>query len=186
MLFLASLFVLGSLWFWVTLFVISVLIITFDNFENEGKAFGLLLLFAAAVLFFNPGVWLAIKANPLLLLVGLLGYLVLGVVTAFTKWYFFLLNVRDAINEGETPSDEYRIGKTIKVRGRSVRYPIVVSNFKARITGWMTYWPWVALWTLIDDPIRRIFQRIYTAIAGQLQGMANRILPPAVVPPKDR
>ncbi len=173
-----SLLTFGSLFFWLGLLVFSILILAFDSYENEGKAFVTLLIFLGLVTVANPGVVSAIKANPLLLGVGVLVYLVFGVITAVIKWYFFLLNVRDAVNDGQNPRQKYGHGESsITVRGREVSYPIVVSKFKARIIGWMTYWPWVAVWTLLDDPIRRVFQRIYVSIAGQLQKMADKILP---------
>jgi hypothetical protein len=38
----------------------------------------------------------------------------------------------------------------------------------------MTYWPWSALWTLINDPVRRFFCWIYEQISGVLQEISDR------------
>lgn len=50
----------------------------------------------------------------------------------------------------------------------------VVNKHKARITSWMVYWPWSAMWTLIDDPIRRLYNRLYTLLRGFYQSIANQ------------
>jgi hypothetical protein len=193
MIFIASLFALGTLWFWLTLLVVSSIIIAFDYHENEGKAFATLLLFVGALIYFNPNFAAAVRNNPLYLLVGLALYVLAGVATAYAKFYFFLLNVRDA-NEENPPKFERRRNPaftrhqldavpeyiedgttTIRVRGREVEFPIKVKNYAKRIVGWMMYWPWVALWTLLDEPVRRMFHRIYVACQNSLQRMADHI-----------
>jgi len=65
--------------------------------------------------------------------------------------------------------------KYVKVEyyGDTITKPMV-SNSKARITAWMTYWPWSALWTLINDPIRRFYRWAYTQLRGLLQGMSDK------------
>jgi hypothetical protein len=185
MLFLASIFTLWTVGFWLALLVASVFIIAFDAFEHEGRSFGTLLIFAGGVLFFNPSAVLAIRHNPLLLIVGLVGYLLLGVLVAVVKWYFFLLNVRDKINDNDFMPGNSKT-KYVEVRARPVALPVSVKNFKTRIIGWMTYWPWVAIWTLIDDPIRRVFLRIYHAMAAKLQAMADRIVPKVKEPEPEK
>lgn len=55
----------------------------------------------------------------------------------------------------------------------NIKQPMVSDN-KSRITGWMTYWPWSALWTLINDPVRRFYRWAYTQLHGLLQGMSDK------------
>jgi hypothetical protein len=185
MILLASLFTLGTIAFWFMLFAVSVFIIICDVYEREGRAFSTLALFVGAILFFNPELVIAVREHPLYLLYGFVAYIVLGVATAIAKWYFFLLNVKDEISDrlADEDRDIYSKITQVYVRGRKVALPIKVSNFKARITGWMTYWPWVAVWTLLDDPIRRLFQRIYRFNARLLQNMADRFVPNVPEPP---
>jgi hypothetical protein len=181
---ITALFVIGTLGFWITLTCVSALIIAFDYNEREGASFATLALFAFGVVSFNPSVLSAVRANPVWLVVGVLVYLVLGVLTAVAKWYFFLLNARDVIKENSPRVHSEQAIVNLQVRGRRVKFPIKVADHKARIIGWMTVWPWVAGWTLIDDPIRRMFQRIYVSIAGRLQQMVDHIVPPLeIVPP---
>jgi hypothetical protein len=39
---------------------------------------------------------------------------------------------------------------------------------------WMSFWPMSLLWTLLNDPIRKLFTEIYTRISGTLQKIADR------------
>ena len=48
-------------------------------------------------------------------------------------------------------------------------------DHKGDILMWMTYWPFSSLWTLINDPIRKIFRTIYTNIASSLQAISDRM-----------
>ena len=48
------------------------------------------------------------------------------------------------------------------------------SNNKARIMGWMTYWPWSALWTLIHDPIRKAVKALWRHLATSYQRLADK------------
>lgn len=57
---------------------------------------------------------------------------------------------------------------------RSIVKPLV-SDHKARILTWMSYWPWSCLWTLLNDPIRKLFKHIYYRIKGTLQKMSDRV-----------
>jgi hypothetical protein len=58
--------------------------------------------------------------------------------------------------------------------GYGITKPLVRDN-KSRIMGWMMYWPWSGLWTLINDPIRRAFRIAYRNIQGLLQSISDRI-----------
>jgi hypothetical protein len=52
--------------------------------------------------------------------------------------------------------------------------PPSVLDEKPRIMGWMVWWPLSAAWTIVDDPVRRMFQEIYHRIAGHLQAVSDR------------
>lgn len=50
-----------------------------------------------------------------------------------------------------------------------------ISEHKGDFTAWMTYWPFSLVWTLINDPIRRIFKAIYRRMASTMQKVSDRI-----------
>jgi len=56
------------------------------------------------------------------------------------------------------------------MRNRSLDVHPKVGKHKMRIYVWIAYWPWSFVWTMINDPVRKIFNRIYASIAGWLQG----------------
>jgi len=44
---------------------------------------------------------------------------------------------------------------------------------KARIIGWMGYWPFVAFWSLMDDVFRRIWETMYRLVSSSYQYVSN-------------
>jgi len=50
-----------------------------------------------------------------------------------------------------------------------------ISDNKARITSWIVWWPWSALWTILNDPIRRLAEFIYNRLQTTYQAIANRV-----------
>lgn len=48
--------------------------------------------------------------------------------------------------------------------------PLATSN-KDRLVSWIIWWPTSALWTLINDPIRKLAEKLY----GSLQGIYSKI-----------
>jgi len=57
--------------------------------------------------------------------------------------------------------------------GKKITKPMA-RRCKGQITAWMTYWPWSALWTLINDPVRRTFCWVYEQLSGTLQAISDR------------
>jgi hypothetical protein len=52
--------------------------------------------------------------------------------------------------------------------------PPEARDHKATILMWMSFWPFSALWTLIDDFVKRAFEHIYRLIARHLQEISNK------------
>lgn len=55
---------------------------------------------------------------------------------------------------------------------KRVNMPVAKQN-KSLILTWMFYWPFSGVWTLINDPVRRIFQRIYVKLEGVYQKITD-------------
>ena len=132
-------------------------------------------------------------------------YFVAGTVWSVIKWWFFvhrhldryenakLVFLReknvDAIRGEEIPdalkaewtanvgkyyrpmSDEYI--RPDDVRPKNIR-PKAYSH-KSRVLMWMTYWPWSLVWTVINDPIKRLFREIYYRIANLLDNISKHV-----------
>lgn len=147
--------------------------------------------------------WVAV--HPLLLILYSVGYIVVGALYGLLKWYLLLhdradryLEVRTSWLENAIKRDSSKlpaklcrqaltavvltgaVKKTWKnyiqqeYYGEPITKPSVGRN-KGRILSWMTYWPLSGLWTLINDPIRRIFRWLYRRISTILIHMADKI-----------
>jgi hypothetical protein len=63
---------------------------------------------------------------------------------------------------------DYRVFKDNPLSKR----PRAVNN-KARITAWMSFWPYSLVGTLLNDPVRRLFNAIFSWVKGLYQKMAD-------------
>lgn len=159
--------IFGTIWFWLVLTGTLGLIIYFlesalyEHKDTGGgvKATFTLAVFIAAYYLFGShdhifNILNYIKTHTLTI-AGLLGvYLVLGVVWAIVKWYFYLLNKREYLTD--------RLKNSI-INDLDNYIPAAKEN-KSRIMSWMMYWPFSGIWTLINDPIRKAFQVVYRNI----------------------
>lgn len=192
-------FVLWGFWWWALLALIIVADIFFLENDNGTGATISLIIFGAVMIFlgdWNPFPWMA--ANPLETVGIVLGYFVAGTIWSVIKWYFYCLNIRDRYNELK---DEFfkehgitgnKLPMTLKkewknhtdwVRGlgRGKDIPPSAAKNKGKILTWMTHWPFSAIWTLLNDPIRRVFIWIYKYMASGLQKISNRLFASIIV-----
>lgn len=119
-------------------------------------------------------------------------YLAGGVVWAVIKWWFFLSNIREDFDEWVAKKkEEDAFHEKAKAAGRNVgehnpwkstdfsigynkSFPPLVREWKGKITGWMIMWPFSAVWTMINDPVRKFFNWTYRVLSGVLQSMNDR------------
>jgi hypothetical protein len=48
-------------------------------------------------------------------------------------------------------------------------------DYQPSIKSWILWWPFSALWTLLDDPIRRAVQRIYQELQTVYQRITDKV-----------
>lgn len=96
-------------------------------------------------------------------------YLLVGVLWSVVKWYFY---VNDRAREHKRRKAKF--GSQYSERGYGQITVPQVNEHKSDIIRWMTYWPFSLIFTLINDPFRRLFEFIYRQIHDSLQAMANR------------
>lgn len=189
---LFSLFVIGTFWFWSLLAVAVLFIGVCVSSERFGKAtlcvLGTLLVLA---LFgnFNALNWL--RDNPIRnTLIGFAAYFAIGAVWSVAKWWFFVRRKREEYDEMKRRFlDAHKVsGDAVPNHlksswrehldrstgfGRRSPFPPRARDFKSKIIAWMTYWPWSMILTLVDDPIRKLFNAIFEAIQGAYQGISD-------------
>lgn len=120
--------------------------------------------------------WIA--ANPFQTAAWVAGYFAFGVAYGFAKWFSFVRTTLDKYIEYrkwkiENKRTDYDLTDAEIIRGFMVDHfhyknlPPEPSQHVDRILNWIGYWPISLLWTLINDPIRRIASWLYkTLFAG--------------------
>jgi hypothetical protein len=194
--------------------------------------------------------WDAIKAHPILDVLGFGSYFVVGVFWSFAKWYFHLTDVREAFQtlkatfaeknklsvsqlsqplspapvapamptgpdrHNQDVQDAYELAKDEYVKAKELwndekskleRYfrtvdttmktykdfvaedllkdPAAVvaaikpeaAKHKAAITEWIAFWPMSFAWTVLNDPVRKIVNYIFSRIKGTFQKMSDKM-----------
>lgn len=161
----------GSMvWFWI-LFGIWALVL-FISVENDSPAYATLATIIFFVLFGFWGVLPGggsllslLAANPVLIIGLAVGFFALGTVWAVIKWWFYVRNLAEKRRD--------QIARYGKESGyNTIRKPLVRDN-KSRIMTWMCFWPFSFIWTMINDPVRRIFTAIYMRIKDRLQKISD-------------
>lgn len=127
--------------------------------------------------------------NPWAFLIIVAAYFAGGGLYSIVKWYSYTKKIEDKIGDeveeklrgvsAESLAADSSILNRALSNAKSryatgLTYPLLVSEHKAKITAWMAYWPISGIFTLLDDPIRRIFRAIYRRMAGTLQGISDR------------
>ncbi len=194
-------FALGTWGFLAAVAAVIIALIVFAEDDGVKATFTLVLgaLFLQFIAKYDLVTFAKEQPLALLLYGGL--YVVLGLAWSVIKWAFYVKAQRrtyDRIRKefctargigqgdfGPTQKRDwaaylkshYTDGeKTFKHHSSSdatIIIPDVTEN-KAAIIRWMTYWPFSMLYTLLNDPVRRLFERVYESVGVWLQGMAER------------
>jgi hypothetical protein len=193
-----TLFVFGSVGFWILLAAVSCLFICLLEYRKGGWA--TVALIATLVLLYWLGnlrfAW--VIHHPLQTAGYFVAYLVLGTGWAIFKWWRFVRNLahgcRDllmdflrhhAIVEKTVPenlkdewkewvSKEPRYHKLNLQTNENGVVPPHPNDHKEEIYLWMAFWPWSVLWFILDEPIRKIFRTIYRRIREYLVAISQR------------
>ena len=170
-----ALFVAGTFWFWTLLAVASILIIISleTTWGGTGATITMIAAFLALIFFGDfpiKNVGIFIKDNPGLTLGLVVGYFVVGVVWSLAKWYFYLNSkIDNMIDARRNETSSRSLSSYEKEQLKS-------SYNKGEILSWMTYWPFSALWTLINDPIRKMFSYIFSKIESLYESISNKMV----------
>lgn len=184
-----GLLLVGSVGFWIIMAVECALLLALIEFEKPGWGFFSIVAVIAGLKFFGDFDLIAeVRASPKMAVIFALGYLAAGATWAFIKWFFYVRRRREDYLEAKlqyTPTPDrnnyhddtklvweksYERKKFLNSKGE---LPPLARDNKNRIILWMSYWPWSACWTLINDPIKRAFRFIYEQIHASLQKISD-------------
>lgn len=110
----------------------------------------------------NPIAWA--WNNPVDLITGFVGYVLVGCLWSVVKWKLFLRKLRK-----KTEKSNARTKNVTKVRP----HDSYVSENAGRLTGWIFHWPFSMLGVIVGDVIIRFADTCYKALSGLFERMAR-------------
>lgn len=169
---MSEIFVIGTLWFWM-LIAVSVGLLTY--LVNTGNGFGSTAIFVLTILaisFLGNSKLVSdiigyVNLNPGIAIGLFCGYFIAGAIWSLVKWYYFVLEQRDI--QLETSKSAYN-----KKNGFKFKVP-KPGDYKGDIILWMSYWPLSFIWTMIDNPFKRIFAKIFKNLENTYTKISSHI-----------
>ncbi len=98
-------------------------------------------------------------------------YFGIGAVYSVVKWWRYLLNRIDKFKEQNTP-DSYNY--TSRLEDFIAGTPTFTRR-KSLISLWIGYWPVSVVWTLINDPITKLINFIFSQLRGMYESIAQHV-----------
>jgi hypothetical protein len=181
------LIIITTWWFWISL----IAIVTLMACEaTESPILESLSIIIAGVLFYYVADinWIGyIKNNPLEFLMWFVAYFIVGTIWCISKWFFFCLKMRNKFRrvkksffkehglKGDVVPFTLKESWKHVIIYSSLECPPKIGKHKRGIVSWIVYWPFSAIWTLIDDFIEQLAKTIYRAIHVFLQSISDKI-----------
>lgn len=141
-----------------------------------------------------------VKDHGVWTLVYVAGYLVVGIAWSFAKWFSYLMSFRDAFREKKEAffkskglegllstapipdehlaafkqfvHDNVNWGSQHRSQLMALERPRATRN-KTRITAWASFWPFSFAGTLLNDPVRRLFNFLFNWFKALYQQLAD-------------
>jgi hypothetical protein len=174
----------------VAVFYVSATILM----ELENFGWTTVLLIASVIgaqVFHVVNFWAYASTHALTTLVYVGAYVGIGVVWSFVKWFSFLMAFRDELRRVK---ENYQVAKDSlclsgvhrplefagyakyrDFRGNPLTEKPSASFNKSRIISWMGLWPCSVIGTLLNDPVRRIFNFLFHNFKTLYQKMSDAI-----------
>lgn len=186
----ALLFAVGTIWFWV-LTAVAVFLLFYCVEADRGFFATLWIVIFFVVMYFFGGfnVLSYIFQNPLISLGCAAGYVVAGTLWSMGKWWFYTHSQRRIYDELKEDFLKSK-GVTDKVMpdhlkkdwkekhsehsGRRYEYNPQAKKHKGQLTLWGSYWPLSMVWTLINDPVKSVFEYVYARFQRTYQRISDK------------
>jgi hypothetical protein len=174
-------FLLDGMAVYVLLAVVSVIMLISVEYESPGWCSVLLLAMIALLQFGSTVRPLSYAlAHPSASILLLLAYFAGGTAWIVGKWVSFVYLTRDRYHQacralrdrGETSEPRINSLARLEIGVKSV--PLLVRDYKSQLFLWWAFWPLSLLWTVIDDPLKRLWRLSYKLVASSLQNISDR------------
>jgi hypothetical protein len=165
-----------------TLFIIFIsasLVVGIVASESDNAIFStavILGFFAALELLFSVPIWAAVSANPLTIILALLGYLVAGAVYALVwRWPEYLRNNSDVIKSDYKRYVREKGGDNVDDFLNDNYYNSYSASKNSNyIANWVMSWPLSLLWELARKPAIWIWRNAYTLLANYFEAISKK------------
>lgn len=182
-----ALFIGLGYWFWA-LFIIEFILLTIFVEQEWGIA-SLASLIAFIVFLWwlaDIPVWTWIKNNPGTLAKYCLYYIVAGMMWSIIKYYFVLKRVQKRIKvlkadwmkvKDKLPDDNITSFEEYALKNTRYNEPVDFEGTAKKLVFWASFWPTSMFWTLLNDPIRKLFKfLIYDVFIGIYKTMHRKMV----------
>lgn len=158
-------------WFWGLVLCEFIILICFVESEMEFASAVSLIVFILLLQFLaDVPIWQWIKNNPKQLVIYTLIYIVCGLLWSLIKYYFKLSKAKRFIqqqkenwlkddkkyNDMDISLKDY-IDRQLLYSGKFERITLNFDKSIGKLVLWAMLWPPSMIWTLLDEPIRRLF-----------------------------
>lgn len=160
-----------------------VLLFVLTEKEHGFAATASLVGFVAALQFyFGVDVWAFVQANVTALSASVIAYFMIGVGWSIFKWYWWVGKEADSLKEKkeEHIRGAFWNAKETNQEDKDKFWTKFVKEHipnpkteKARILRWMGYWPVSALWFVLNDFVREIFNHLYYRFVAVYQKITD-------------
>ena len=113
-----------------------------------------ILVEKAFIPFLKP-IWFYVIANPLSVVGIVIGYIIIGVLWSFFKWFWFLKGKKAAAHY--TPGD-------------------LTLHYKVMLMRWVGYWPISLSWDVIQFPVTKLWRWVYDLVADAYRSIESKAL----------
>ena len=196
-------FALGAIGWWclTILFVLYGFIASDRDYDEKGNLFWPITVLIIYILFVQfvarVDILNLITHKPIVAILYTLGYFAVGFAWSFIKWWLFVSTIAEKYKaaraefmaeyqpresaipdnirrpDGSFVTDRKQKEWEDKVRYEHLSKPMV-SKHKNKITVWVMYWPLSAIWSLLDDFIKKMIRQIITSFQRFYQFISDR------------
>lgn len=177
---IAGLLAFGTIGYWGLIALACILLFFFIDHDNGfGATATLVGFFLIHQLFGDMKLFSYVAIHPMSAVKWLAFYFAAGTLWSIAKWWFHVHAEREKYDDEMASYINGRLryvkideAKKDWLKHCSIEKPSA-SKSKEKIIRWMTFWPWSMVWTLINDPIKKLFKSIYRRIEGLLQKISD-------------
>ncbi len=140
-----------------------------------------MVIIAVAAVRNGYDVWGWIRAHPEDIIKWIAVYLAVGAIYGVARYLLFMRGVATKFREWRHVNNYDKMSAITAGSARSFanhagikNFPMRVRDYKGMILFWMSYWPLSLPWTIINHPVMRFFNFVYTRLSGVLQTITDR------------